>query len=161
MSDIRRASFVQTLVGAAGAVLLLLFLGRAFLGLRDAASFGRFELARLDVAVGFALLVPATGLLERGRRTLVPPPAPGERGTALLLPVVAAALVLGKEPGLFTASLFGTLAVVISLAALAAFAMYGLRRAESALFGAWLVLSSFILRAAFEIGAPPLLVRLR
>ncbi len=161
MSDIRRVSFVQPLVGAAGAVLLLLFLGRAFLGLREAGSFGRFELARLDVAVAFALLVPAAGLFERARRALGPPPAPIDRLTAVLLPIVAAALVLGKEPGLFMASLFGTIALAISLAALASLAMYGLRRAESARFGAWLVLSSFILRAAFEIGAPALLVRLR
>ncbi|HEV8268960.1 MAG TPA: hypothetical protein VGR00_12020 [Thermoanaerobaculia bacterium] len=162
MSEVReaRAFLFQIFVGTAGAVLFFLFLARVAFGVRDAMSFGRFELVRLDVAVALALLVPVAGLFERARRLLGPPPAPGDRATALLLPLVAIALVLGASPGLFMESLGGTVAVVTTLAVLTAVAMYRLRPSESAPFAAWLVISSFVLMAAFQIGGRPVMAQL-
>lgn len=144
--------------GAAGLFLAVSF-GWTLLSLRILLDGGRWEVARLHVGFALALLLPASGLLSPVRRLLggpMDPPLRWPLSSVAVSILGAPAVVLGRSPGFFLASLSSTLVLVLGLAAAGATFVGSLRGWRAGLRAAWLILSAFVLTAAWQVGVLPL-----
>ncbi len=147
-------------VALAACLLLAVFVGRAVHALDNASRAGSWVMVRLDLCFVVALLVPAAGLMKPVRSRLGTLPKGGARDAATLFLASFAlviALRLGRSPGLLFASLVVTLLFVVGLAFAAAAGAWALSGRAASLRAAWLILSAFILSAAWQAGGAPLL----
>jgi len=146
---------------ALGLALLLVTGLRVAGALREGRVAGGCGTVRLDLALLLALVRPASFVVPPVRRWLGAAPALDERLSWWLIPALAVAITLGRQPGLHFASLAGTVTCVVVLAGACALLTLRSRTEASPLCSAWLVLSCFVMAAVTQAIVLPWIVELQ